>query len=470
MAAAVVAVVVGAGLLPSTAVASSMATPGDFNGDGYRDQVISAPGRAVSGKESAGAVVVLYGSASGLAPTRRAVITQDSAGVPGASEPWDGFGNSTAVADLDRDGFADLVVGTPYEDMSGITNAGMLTVLWGSRNGLTSGSTLQHKLLENAYVGYDVAAVKGGTTATTRVLAASWQGSFEYAGPFGRNGTIGSSSFNQMTPGQLSVALGDVDRKDGADKFLFTYRLGGEGGRVYVNASSTGSIPGPYLTKGDGLVGAVGDVNGDGYGDLVVGDPDEPWYAGEDDEGALGGRVSVWFGSATGIALDAQPQHISQDTPGIPGAGEKYDKFGDSLAVADLNRDGAAEIIVGVPNEGLGNAGGAGNVVIIPGRKTGALGTGAYSVNQETASVPGGSEDEDQFATTVAAGDVNKDGRPELMVSAIGENNRQGAFWVLPGGTAGPTGTGSKMMLPSSLGLSQSDWVALGGYGLSLDT
>src|SRR5689334_2099264 len=111
-AAFVAAALVGGVLLPAVpAVAVHGAVPGDFNGDGFRDAVLPAPGANVSGKEGAGAVVVLYGSASGLSTSHRKTITQNTTGVPGVSEAGDGFGSATATADLNRDGYADLVVG-----------------------------------------------------------------------------------------------------------------------------------------------------------------------------------------------------------------------------------------------------------------------------------------------------------------------------------------------------------------------
>ncbi|MFF4800079.1 integrin alpha [Streptomyces sp. NPDC001351] len=81
------------------------AVPGDFNGDGYRDAVLPAPGANVSGKTAAGAVVVLYGSASGLSATHRKTITQNTPGVPGTSEAYARFGAATATAALNRDGY-----------------------------------------------------------------------------------------------------------------------------------------------------------------------------------------------------------------------------------------------------------------------------------------------------------------------------------------------------------------------------
>ncbi|MFD7242184.1 FG-GAP and VCBS repeat-containing protein [Streptomyces massasporeus] len=89
------------------------AVPGDVNGDGYRDAVLPAPGANVAGKAEAGAVVVLYGAKSGLSTSRRAVITQNSPGLPGTAGTEDRFGAATATADLNRDGYADLVVGAP---------------------------------------------------------------------------------------------------------------------------------------------------------------------------------------------------------------------------------------------------------------------------------------------------------------------------------------------------------------------
>jgi len=62
--------------------------------------------------------------------------------VPGTSEAYDGFGTATATADLNRDGYADLVVSTPYEDTSQGADSGLVTVLWGGSGGPTNGTNL----------------------------------------------------------------------------------------------------------------------------------------------------------------------------------------------------------------------------------------------------------------------------------------------------------------------------------------
>ncbi|MFC5959531.1 FG-GAP repeat protein [Streptomyces pratens] len=459
-AAAVVTVGLMGGLLPAgPAAAVHGAVPGDFNGDGYRDAVLPAPGANVSGKEAAGAVVVLYGSSSGLSASRRKTITQNTSGVPGTAEAYDRFGASTATADLNRDGYADLVVSSPYEDTSKGNDSGTVTVLWGSRSGLTSGTNLPTPSGRPGFYGLDVAALSTGAGTRTRVVVAGWDASVHFTGPFSRSGTFGSATLNENTPSLESVALGDFNKDAVPDPAVVTSRLSGlSGGQIYTKPAY-----GSELKHGNGLIAATGDLNGDGYTDLVAGDPDEPEVAGVD--GATGGRVLVWYGSAHGITNDTKPVRITQSTTGVPGASEKGDAFGGSLAVADLNRDGLADIVIGSPYEDLAKRR-AGQVTIVPGRRTGTLGIGAYSFSQDTAGVPGASETDDFFGTTVSAGDINKDGRPELFVGAAGENNSTGAVWVFPGGTSRPTATGSRLFTASSVGLTQDHGTLLGGNGL----
>jgi hypothetical protein len=86
-------------------------------------------------------VNVVYGTAGGLTGAGSQLFTQNNPGVPGASEPGDGFGAALAVGDFDGDGFADLAVGVSFEDVGATANGGAANVLYGTAAGLTgSGS------------------------------------------------------------------------------------------------------------------------------------------------------------------------------------------------------------------------------------------------------------------------------------------------------------------------------------------
>lgn len=103
---------------PSAHAAADGCAPGvksDFDGDGRSDTVVADPYATVAGKAQAGRVIVLYGAADGLiGEGSRGVVHQGStARVLGVAEANDRFGFALSVADIDCDGFTDLVVGTP---------------------------------------------------------------------------------------------------------------------------------------------------------------------------------------------------------------------------------------------------------------------------------------------------------------------------------------------------------------------
>jgi hypothetical protein len=101
-----------------TAVTTPVAVPFDFDGDGYADLAVGAQGEDVGSIRDAGIVQVLYGSAAG--PTARDQIwQQNNKGIKGKAEREDQFGQVTASGDFDGDGFADLAIGIPGEDLGG---------------------------------------------------------------------------------------------------------------------------------------------------------------------------------------------------------------------------------------------------------------------------------------------------------------------------------------------------------------
>ncbi|MFF3997737.1 FG-GAP repeat protein [Streptomyces cyaneofuscatus] len=144
-----VGVALAAGPVPFLAAAPASAAAAkpakhydDFNGDGYRDLAVSHTHDGIFAFNDR-AVLVTYGGPKGLT-AKKQVIHQNSPGIPGASKSGDDFGTVLASADLNRDGYADLVVGNPSEE-AGRTRVGSVTLVWGSAKGLKGGTALPRK-------------------------------------------------------------------------------------------------------------------------------------------------------------------------------------------------------------------------------------------------------------------------------------------------------------------------------------
>ncbi|MXM69008.1 hypothetical protein GR925_37865 [Streptomyces sp. HUCO-GS316] len=432
--------------------ANTAAVQNDFNGDGYRDLAVGAPGAANGTVDAAGAVVVLYGSASGVSASRRTVVTQATTGIPGAPEEWDRFGSAVASADLDRDGYADLLIGTPDESPGTMWGVGSLTVVWGSSTGLKGGAAISPPTGLDEGCGFAAGIAVGDVTGdgAPDVGVTGDCGATSYTGPITRTGTPAKRSFINDLGTNRGVVMGDVDGDGRAERFWLPGPTDGDvSGPVYAE-----SHDGTYteLPLADGLSGQIGDINGDGYGDLVTGVPYDASLTSGSTPAHCGGEIQVLYGGPQGITPDQQPRVIHQDTPGVPGAGEDGDQFGTSLSVGDTNGDKYADVLVGAPWEALGSAKGAGQATLLRGSAAGLTTTGALTYTQNTSGVGGTAETGDLFATATHLVDLTKDGRAEVAVGVPGEN-ADGLLWTARGSSTGPVTSGSTTVTGTGAGL-----------------
>ncbi|MFI2380191.1 FG-GAP repeat protein [Streptomyces sp. NPDC018964] len=477
----------GAGI--AAAPAAFAGTPGgtyagdrnsDFDGDGYDDVLSGAPGSTDGGREGSGHVTVQYGASNGIgtatgAPRgRTAVFGQATAGVPGTAETGDGWGSAVATGDLDADGYDDAIIAAPGEDIGSVKDAGRVTVLYGSKAGLSvTRSTVLGAATPKTGAGFGLAVAAARFTGDTKgdVLAvAHREGAALYTYVTGslentsRIDTTGAPGGGAIQP--VSLTTGNYDGDDYADLVVSGQSLEEDGGgRSAVYRGGTGGLA-HLRDLGGGPATASGDINDDGFDDLVYGRPDHPHDLHEP---LTGGTVGVYFGGEQGVKgvdeYGTVAQAWTQNSIGVPGTGELGDGFGADVSLADVDGDGYDDLAVGAPGEDVGSVTDAGAVWVLRGSAHGLTATGAKSFDQNSAGVPGTAEQADRWGGQVRLVDANGDGRSELLAAAPGENTSDGAIWLLPASSSGTVAVGAWSYGGASLGAPGADAL----FGAAID-
>lgn len=452
----------------ATAADSAHVPHADFNGDGIGDVVASAHGAYVSGREGAGQVVVLYGTATGVTSAKRTTISQNTTGSPGTAETGDGFGGETAYADFNADGYDDLAVSSPWEKVGTDTNGGGVAVLWGSASGLTGkGVTVADPApSSHDYWGKDLAAgdfdgdgkadlAVGNSSNTIHVFKGGFNASGTPGGRYTVKPPIQNGS-NDFPYGPLSLTAGDVNGDKRTDLIVDGYETQTDDGwntNYYVPGTASGLSTASAKALKPGIITAVGDINGDGYGDIVSG---AGWDAALADgtpvpDAANGGKVNITYGSASG---PAGTTGITQNSGNVPGSSEKGDGFGWELDLGDINGDGYQDLVVSSPNEDIGGVANTGQVTVLYGSASGInTASGIQGLAQSTAGVPGNDEKNDLFGADVKLDDVTGDGKADLVVGSY-ENAGNGGLTYLPSNGTKITTSGSRSIAPSDSGVS----------------
>ncbi|OIJ69609.1 FG-GAP and VCBS repeat-containing protein [Streptomyces mangrovisoli] len=462
--------------LPASAADSTHVAQADFNGDGVGDVASSAPDASVSGHANAGAVVVLYGTKStGISSSKRTTLSQNSSGVPGTAEAGDVFGYDTAYADFNGDGYDDLAVGTPDEKVGSDADGGTVAILWGSKSGLTGkGLTVAdpaasshdywgRTLAAGDFDGDGKADLAVGSSSSTMYL---YKGGFTTAGAYGSRTTFKPPIMSGGSDGPQHITAGDVNGDGKTDLVVDGYETEtgtGWNTNYWLPGSSTGLSGSSAVKLRAGIVTGIGDINGDGYGDIVTGadwngtiDGDDPVAIPDSSDG---GRANITYGSASG---PAGTTYINQNTGSVPGTSEKDDAFGWDLDLGDINGDGYQDLVVSTPLEDIGGVTDTGMVTVLYGSASGVnTASGAQSFAQSTAGVPGSDEKYDMFGVDVKLDDVNGDGKADLIVGST-ENSGNGAVTYLPSSGTKITTTGSRALSASASGLSTAGYPQYG--------
>ncbi|MEM7334598.1 MAG: FG-GAP repeat protein [Chloroflexota bacterium] len=425
----------------------------DFNGDGFGDLAIGIPREDVTQGETyiqAGAVHVIYGTENGLvalaanAPVDDQLWSRQHEDLDDtAVDGWDLFGKALGLGDFNSDGFDDLAIGVPGSYVNGLDDAGVVQVLYGSANGLTT-------------VG----------TQTWSQGHISIAGTPEEGDNFGA--TLASGDFNN--DGHADLAIGvpreSVDGADaaGAVNILYGSANGLTGAGDEILTQNVEGLDASTAEEGDlfGHALEAGDFNGDGVDDLAVGSPYEDTIEATNGLGAeIGGAGSVQiFYGTTGTGLHysltgVNAQNIQADSPGIDNAMELGDNFGYSLAVGDLNGDGKDDLAIGSPYETHGANGSAiqdaGVVNIVFGSDSGLdTTTSPPNLSQAADGAAGIPVDYELFGYSLTIADFNNDGFDDLAASIpfedVGGVVQIGAVQVFYSDENGPTTIGDDLI------------------------
>lgn len=391
------------GVASSDDTGDSVALAGDINGDGFSDVIVGAPGA----DKFAGAAYVLFGHASPFGTDfELSSLNGNNGFILSHPEISDSLGTSVASAgDLNGDGLADIIVGSPFGFSSGTGDAYVVFGHIGKFDTDIDISTL------NGANGFVISNSSGEDGAARSVASA---------------GDVNGDGFADIIVGAPSD-----DDFAGASYVIFGH-AGGFDPNIDVAKLERADgvrVDGPGGDAGSGSsVASAGDVNGDGFADIIVGAPDAYEQSG--------GSYVVFGGAHLPADIVLSKLNGTNGFKIVRGG----ESAGFSVASAgDINGDGFADIIVGAPyadsNGGIGSASGVGYVIFGH-----ADGFGA-SVDPTSLNGKSGFAIEDQILgdevgfSVGSAGDVNGDGFDDFLISAPEGGDFAGATYVVFGHT-----------------------------------
>lgn len=429
----------------------SVSNAGDVNGDGRDDIILGAPNNDEGGTD-AGQTYLIFGYEAEIEQDRS--VTWAAATFIG-EELLDQSGYSVSgVGDVDDDGFCDFIIGSRLNDQNG-ADSGKTYLIYGKKDGWSHDLDLSEA--DAAFVGesggdrsgYCVSGAgdvngdgfddlligapyndDGGTYAgkTYLIFGNSWRYSGDISLSSSNIPSFVGEDYNDLS-GSCVAGAGDFNG-DGYDDILIgAYRNdtgGDEAGKVYVICGKTAgwradtslleadiSFTGENSGDHAGVsLSVAGDVNGDGYDDILIGAD----YNSEEDNNAgqtylVFGRPSYW-GHNRSLSYFADASFLGENGGDLSGR---------SVSVAgDVNDDGIDDILIGAPGRNEFGPD-TGQTYLILGKETGwgldvELGDfDASYVGEQTSDLSGNS--------VSGAGDFNGDGIDDILIGATGNDD-----------------------------------------------
>jgi hypothetical protein len=343
---------------------------------------------------------------------------------------------SAASGDFNGDGFADLAIGIPGEDIGGVHDAGAVQILYGTSGGLkTTRNQLWHQ-------------------ESTGILDTAEAGDH-----FGSVLFVGD--FNGDRIGDLAIGIPDEDIGAKVDAGAVAVLYGARTSGLSANRNQ--------FWHQD--VNGIADVAeaGDRFGEVLTGgrldsgariDLVIPVARESIGTAAEAGAVHVLYGTTSGLST-YRAQYFTQNSTNIEGDPAAGDRFGAAVLAADITSDGRGELVIGVPGEDLGRTVDAGAVHILIGSGGGVTTVNSLYWTQDTPGIPGVAQAGDNFGAAFASGQFNRetygDEYPDFVLGVpgdmVGTADDAGAFHVFYGTVNGISLTGNRYFTQDTPGI-----------------
>ncbi|MDB6171285.1 MAG: repeat protein [Chthoniobacteraceae bacterium] len=430
------------------ALGTSVSAAGDINGDGFGDVIIGAY-RASSPGGVQSAAYVLFGKASGFSPGLDLSALNPTDGFKIMAEDVDdNLGAAVSAAgDVNGDGFDDLIVGTPGADPNG-ESSGAAYVIFGQATPFAASVGLSTLTGAN---GFKISGEAAGDNAGRAVSSAGDINNDGFSdlligAPMADSNGIDSGSgyviFGKATGFPANIALSSLTGTDG-------FKLNGEGISHYAGHA----------------VSSAGDINGDGFDDLLIGAP------GANPHGISSGAAYVVLGKASGFPATVELSALAAPNGFRINGVAKGDNAGFAVGAAgDFNGDGLDDLLVGAP-EAQPNGAHSGATYLIFGTSTVSElalsllnGTTGFKISGEAATNYSGE-------SVSGTGDVNGDGFDDIIIGAQGNSANgsfSGASYVIFGHRTGFTSNLKLSTLSGTQGYKLSGEAASDGAGFAV--